>query len=197
MGSYDDTYAYEVGLKKLPDDDFVLPVLRGDRAGMWLYRIDLGGGSRIGYTTTEEQGQLFLDHERERQDAFWQEKIEWKDAGDRSPEGQTLLSGAQEAVVFGNLPKQDFDYVPRIVGPRNVLRHGGRHYTVRTRGTEKTGNFLGHGGRVFRWYWLGDPERVVMESNDVFTQGMIPARFRDALPDNVEFLPIERKPLFP
>lgn len=196
MGSYDDAYAQEVGLEKLPAQDFVLEVVDGDRIGMWLYRIDLGGGSRTGYTTSEEQGQRFIDHERERQDAFWQEKIEWMNAGDRAPDSG-VLSAAQESVILGNLPKQDFDYAPHIVGPKNVLRHGGRHYTVRTRGTMKIGNFLGHGGRLFRWYFLDDPERVIQESNDVFTQGDIPARFRDALPDNVGFVPGPIERLFP
>lgn len=195
MGSYDDTYAREVGLKKLPAEDFVLEVVAGDRTGMWLYRTDLGGGSRTGYTTSKEQGQIFLDQERQRQAAFWREKIEWMNAGDRAPDERTQLTGAQMAVAYDHLARLPYDYELHVVGPRNVLRHGGRHYTVRTRGTQKTGNFLGHGGRLFRWYFLDDPQRVVQESNDVWTQGIIPARFRDLLPDNVEFLPAERKPI--
>lgn len=92
-------------------------------------------------------------------DAFWQQKVEWKNNGDRGPRDR-----------------------------RNVLRKDGRHYTVRAEGIQPEHHFLGHAGRVFRWRWLDEPEGTVQESNDVMCQGDIPENFRDLLPDNAEWV---------
>lgn len=91
-------------------------------------------------------------------DAFWQQKVAWKDAGD-SHRGQ-----------------------------RDVLRVDGRHYVVRTVGIQPEHHFLGHAGRIFHWRWHGEDPSIVHFSNDVMCQGDIPDEFRELLPDNAEWV---------
>lgn len=74
----------------------------------------------------------------------------------------------------------------RLAGDRNrlngnpVVRCDGSHYVL---GSGNSG-MRGVGGRPFRFRMLADGR--VVKSTDVWFQGVIPAEFRDLLPDNAE-----------
>lgn len=67
--------------------------------------------------------------------------------------------------------------------PENVVRVDHRHYHI---GEEVTGpGFVGHGGRVFRIYFF---DGRVVETRNLWSQGEIPERFWDRMPDNARFI---------
>lgn len=70
---------------------------------------------------------------------------------------------------------------------QHCIRVEGHHF-VALPGIVKPEGFMGHGGRIMRWI---DSEGFVHESNDVWSQGDIPERFRDRLPDNAWWLPVD------
>jgi hypothetical protein len=94
--------------------------------------------------------------------AFWNEKLEWADAGDRTPEGS---------------------YTVRI---------DGRHYVgnleaglVRNDGRQ----FLGFSGAVWYIQFLSGPHAPkLFITNNLWHQGDIPADVRSRMPDNAKFL---------
>lgn len=119
--------------------------------------------TRLDYADTEAEGRAVYDGWVESGRRFWRQKVAWKDAGDRT--------GQREG--------------------RDVLRVGGEHYVASWEGVRKDHNeFLGFGGRVFRWRWLDEPEGTFHESNCLWFQGRIDDEFRAALPDNAVFLPV-------
>lgn len=61
---------------------------------------------------------------------------------------------------------------------------GHRHYIAEDEGA--TGPFKGHGGRLFTWRMLDTGE--VRSSRNLWSQGEIPERFWDRLPDNAEWV---------
>ncbi|MCX4792550.1 hypothetical protein OG369_43015 [Streptomyces sp. NBC_01221] len=92
---------------------------------------------------------------------FWTEKIRWAADGDQMP---------------GNYSQ----------GPVPVARVNGRHYVVKPMNTTTPHQFLGFGGAL--WTFLFKDGREIT-SNDVMTQGEIPAHFRNRLPDNAVIVP--------
>lgn len=129
------------------------------------------GGSRTSWHDTEEGAYAAIEEDRQFFERFWEDKVTWKEQGDRSTDRPW---GAQAA---------------KIRPFRDVLRVNGAHHTVGhmgVRGGPRDG--LGFGGAVFRWRWLDDPEGTVHESNNVWFQGNIPPEFRDRLPDNAVWI---------
>lgn len=104
---------------------------------------------------------------------FWAQKEKWKNDGDRTTDDK-----------YGTRP-------PKLSPFRDVLRIDGTHMTIGWMGVRDVGytQGLGHGGRVFRWRWLDEPEGTVHESNNIWYQGKIPPEWRDRLPDNAVWLP--------
>jgi hypothetical protein len=204
MGYYDKQEAQECGVEKLPDGNFVIPIVNGRNAGKWLMRYEFmgGGGSTSGVVDNEQDAWDRINGRLDADRRAWREKVIWRLQGDISgDERRPQLSIAQEAVVgerrqHGETPVVEYIInggpLPDVAstrGRRNVLRHDGAHYVVRTFGVDtKNRDCKGFGGRLFRWTWLDDPEKVINESNDVFWQGEIPDEFRDVLPDNVEWV---------
>jgi hypothetical protein len=92
---------------------------------------------------------------------FWLEKVQWAEDGD-----QYRQRGQQTGTP--------------------VARVNGRHYMVKPYNTTSPPQFLGFGGAV--WTFRFHDGRTIT-SNDVMTQGEIPARFRDRLPDNAVLVP--------
>lgn len=70
---------------------------------------------------------------------------------------------------------------------QHCIRIDGIHYVAKP-GIIKPKGFMGFGGRVMRWLTNSG---AVFESNNVWDQGKIPAAFRDRLPDNAQWLPVE------
>lgn len=69
----------------------------------------------------------------------------------------------------------------------NCIRINGHHF-VAMPGLIPSQPFMGHGGRIMRWWHVIDGMRT---SNNVWHQGEIPEEFRDRLPDNAYWLPVE------
>ena len=65
---------------------------------------------------------------------------------------------------------------------------GGVHFSI---GDEIDGPFRGHGGRKFIIQFF---DGRVIETTNLWFQGKIDDRFRERLPDNAVFLPVEEKP---
>jgi len=63
----------------------------------------------------------------------------------------------------------------------------GQHYTIVGDGDGAVGR--GFGGRKFVIEFFEDGRRV--ETENLWTQGLIPERFREALPDNAKFVKVE------
>ncbi|MEU3656470.1 hypothetical protein AB0E67_27415 [Streptomyces sp. NPDC032161] len=95
---------------------------------------------------------------------FWAEKIRWAIDGDQMP--------------------GDHSQAPVL-----VARVNGRHYVVKPMNTTTPRQFLGFGGAL--WTFRFNDGREIT-SNDVMTQGEIPAQFRDRLPDNAVIVPQEQ-----
>ena len=140
--------------------------------GQWFaFHITSGGGSRsIGFATSAE-ARANLWGSLTRADRFWWEKWE-------------LLRDGDRAAVR--------DRWNRVQMPetRNVLRVGGWHYIPKLidQKSPRPAEMRGFAGRMVRWRWLDEPEGTVHFSDDVFTQGEIPSKFRHLLPDNAVFI---------
>jgi len=86
---------------------------------------------------------------------FWVEKIAWREAGDVTEQGQ------------------------------QVLRVDGQHYVVNSAIDAGERAMLGHGGRRFRYRLLKDGmNSPAQTTHNLWSQGHIPDRFKDQLPDN-------------
>ncbi|AHH20880.1 hypothetical protein NONO_c61040 [Nocardia nova SH22a] len=146
-----------------------LPAAENGWAGKWCaFQFDNGFQSRsIAYATEAEARQDFWDCTC-RQDRFWWEKYQWMRDGDST--GETRANGMRRA--------------PR----RDVLRIDGWHYVPRVIDAHSPAPVRGFGGVTYRWRWLDDPTQTVHWSDDVFTQGEIPAQMRHILPDNAVFV---------
>ncbi|MGW0034703.1 hypothetical protein ACWDXD_33420 [Streptomyces sp. NPDC003314] len=85
---------------------------------------------------------------------YWQERADWAANGDQTPAG---------------------------ISPGVLARVNGQHYTIAPMNTDSPAHFLGFGGAqvTFRFH---DGREIT--SNDVWSQGEIPAWWRDRLPDN-------------
>ena len=68
---------------------------------------------------------------------------------------------------------------------QDSVRIGGEHYTI----GDGKGQFRGHSGRAFLIRFLDGREVVTC---DLWCQGKIPQHFKSRLPDNAEFIPVER-----
>jgi len=125
------------------------------------------GGTATSWHETEDQARAKLAEHEQFHARFWEEKVGWKENGDRSVDRKW---GAR----------------PAVTSPfRDVVRVDGTHYTaayIGIRGGPNQGK--GFGGSVIRWRWLDDPEGKVYETNSMWFQGRIPEEFRDRLPDN-------------
>lgn len=73
-----------------------------------------------------------------------------------------------------------------LAGARLVV--SGQSYSI---ASERAAGSRGHGGRCFRIQY---PDGRVVESTNVWTQGSIPERWRDRMPDTAIFLPDEPSP---
>jgi hypothetical protein len=125
--------------------------------GLWFaYQYGDGGSARSqGYATAEEAVDRI--HEDVRFSVrFWTEKILWALAGDVTEDG------------------------------RPVMRVGGRHYVLSPDLGRTEPGMRGFGGRLFRFRLITAPDesRPVVESRNVWSQGVIPTELRDLLPDN-------------
>ena len=188
---YHREYCDMAGVDELPDEDFVLPIVHGSSTGWFLYLVhdeDTGLARCSGIVRTEQDARSAIARSHEIADQFWQEKILWSRRGDRAGGSRfPFLSQQQESVVYA--PAGPSDRPSRAHGPRNAIRCEGRHYVVRTFGVSRNDDVLrGFGGRTFRWVFLDDPTETGMESNDLFSIGTIPERFRDRLPDNARWV---------
>ncbi|MEU9849317.1 hypothetical protein [Streptomyces sp. NPDC047985] len=95
---------------------------------------------------------------------FWTEKIRWAEDGGQRP------GDSRQA-------------------PAPVARVNGLHFVIRPMNTTTPAQFLGFGGAL--WTFRFNDGREIT-SNDVMTQGEIPERFRDRLPDNAVIVPQEQ-----
>lgn len=150
------------------------PALAGHNAvylrtnGLWFAYRETDGGSTgsVGYATREE-AVAELEQRITGATAFWMEKVGWKLAGDKSPARDRWGGHTQQ-----------------------VIRCDGVHY-VRGRepddadyaANNRYGCF-GFGGARITFRLLGTGEEVT--GRNWWTQGTIPAEFRDLLPDNAE-----------
>jgi hypothetical protein len=135
-----------------------------DSPGLWFALHESGGGSSrsIGHATQEGAIIDLLDTVTHFL-TFWQDKVLWKENGDRT------------------LPSRNDPY------PRQVIRCNGHHYTIGKEpasGHYRTRDMLGHAGAEFRFRLLDTQELIV--SHNVWYQGRIPYDFRGLLPDNAE-----------
>lgn len=64
-----------------------------------------------------------------------------------------------------------------------VVTQDFEHYWI---GPENDGGFAGFGGRTFEVEWF-DEERGVTQTSNLWGQGTIPERFRDAMTPNAKF----------
>jgi len=89
-------------------------------------------------------------------------------------------NGAKNKQLFDNKLCSDcFFWVTKINwDPQNVVRVNHEHFHI---SDPDPGFFGGHGGRAFRIYF--NDGRIV-ESRNLWSQGTIPERFWDRLPDN-------------
>jgi len=94
---------------------------------------------------------------------YWLERIQWAEDGDQMP------------------PMGQHDGAP-------IARVNGRHYVVEPYDTTTPSQWRGSSGAEFTFRFHDGRE---ITSNDVWTQGEIPARFRDRLPDNAVIVPQE------
>lgn len=130
------------------------------------------------YDTEIEARRVLLDRYLFGDRHGW-EMWAWMNAGDRAPR-DGVLTRQQQAIV-GGIPT-------KVHRERNVLRVNGVHYIPRCIDRKSGNPFRGFGGRMFRWRWLDEPEGVVHFSDDVMTQGDVPAMMRHLLPDNAVFV---------
>jgi hypothetical protein len=72
-----------------------------------------------------------------------------------------------------------------------VARVDGVHYVVKPYNRTDPPRYLGFGGTVFTFRFHDGRE---ITSNDVMSQGEIPAHFRDRLPDNAVIVPQQPTP---
>lgn len=77
----------------------------------------------------------------------------------------------------------------RMPDGSHAIRINGHHYVAEPRIVKSLG-FMGFGGRRMSWRELSTGE--VYESNNVWTQGVIPDGFQDLLPDNAEWVPTKQ-----
>lgn len=134
-----------------------------------------GGSCRGGGYVDRAAAQAELDRLAADSDKFWQRFVDARNDGNRIP----------NMVYRGRRQVQD--------GWQMTFVIGGRHYVPASMGVTEnkrlrygtsSNDHKGFGGQIFRWRYLDDPEGTVYESDNVFTQGIVPARFRDRLPDN-------------
>lgn len=76
-----------------------------------------------------------------------------------------------------------------LAGKRLVV--DGQSYTIAPERSTDPASCKGHGGRRFRIQY---PDGRVVESTNVWSQGPIPERWRDRMPDTATFLPDEPSP---
>ena len=141
-------------------------VVRSD--GKWFAHREYHGGGHgsIGYATRAE-AVADIESSVNQTAAFWMEKVGWKLAGDKYD--------ARDA--RGRYTQQ-------------VIRCGGRHYTIGREPSDadyaannRYGCF-GFGGARLTWRLLATDELV--GGRNCWTQGVVPAEFRELLPDNAE-----------
>jgi hypothetical protein len=126
-----------------------------------------GGASRSVGHRTQDEAVADLEESAQSHRNFWDEKVEWRKAGDRCPQ------------------------IGEPQGAR-VIRAGHMHYVigVELRDDQKrhpdARASLGHGGRKFVFRMLDTGE--VITSTNVWSQGEIPAEYWVRLPDNAELL---------
>lgn len=91
------------------------------------------------------------------------------------------------------------EYIKRVADYRNdgsSIRVGGVHYVICPEDSRHTGILRGYGGsrKFIRVPPLNQnhPERIFVTTN-LWCQSDIPARFREMLPDNAEFMPYDTK----
>lgn len=70
-----------------------------------------------------------------------------------------------------------------------IVRVNGKHYWA-NKSSEGDTRYNGFGGQKWHIKWSDGRE---LETNDLWSQGPIPRHFRDQLPDNAVFLPINQK----
>lgn len=123
------------------------------------YNFPGSGGSVGGWHATESEAYESIRRHKASSDRFWQEKVDWKNNGDRH-RGQMCLR------IDGR------HYIPAYLGTR----------------PNDNRDCKGFGGAVLRWRFLADPDSKVHTSDSVYTQGEIPVDWRDRLPDNAEWV---------
>lgn len=129
------------------------------------------GSNVTSWHETEEQARAKLVEHVEFDRKFWEEKVVWKEQGDRTTDDH-----------WGRRK-------PTVSPFRDVVRVNGTHYTAGYLGIQGgLGDHRGFGGTVFRWRWLDDPSGKTYETNSMWFQGRIPDEFQDRLPDNAEWV---------
>lgn len=168
-------FGYKFRPADWPADEEYNEVFQLEDTGNWFAAMydKNGGGQRTSAKDSKEEAEAAVYEHITFIRSFWDQKVEWMNNGDMT------------------IPEKG-----RREKPSRVVRMDGYHYVI---GEEppggKGGAGWGHGGREFHIKLKATGEVVV--THNLWSQGEIPAEYRDVLADNAEDVTPPYKPLSP